>query len=90
MDTDHRACSTHCCVYHGCKYGHADCPVCSAEIVQVYPCEDCDDDITLAIVHYLDQKIASIPLTQVDRLAEIIQIKSFVVSNIRGEHYDQV
>jgi hypothetical protein len=60
----------------------------SAEIAQVYLCEDCDDDPTIAIVHYLDQKIASIPLTQVELLAEIIQIKSFVIANIRGDHYD--
>jgi len=33
---------THCCVLHGCKYGHDECPVVSGEILQEYPCEDCD------------------------------------------------
>jgi hypothetical protein len=32
----------HCCVLHGCKYGHADCPVAACEAVQAYPCERCD------------------------------------------------
>jgi len=39
---------THCCKYHGCKYGDIDCPVVVEIIVQEYPCEDCgheeDDD----------------------------------------------
>lgn len=39
---------THCCVIHGCKYGWQVglegwvCPVASGEIVQEYPCEQCD------------------------------------------------
>ena len=33
---------THCCVIHGCKYGHPECPVVSKEILQDYLCEDCD------------------------------------------------
>ena len=34
----------HCCKYHGCKYGSQDCPVVLDLIVQIYPCEDCDDE----------------------------------------------
>lgn len=36
---------THCCVYHGCKYGDEDCPVALKLIEQVYPCETCSDGI---------------------------------------------
>lgn len=32
---------THCCVYHGCKYGDEDCPVATKKITQWYPCESC-------------------------------------------------
>jgi hypothetical protein len=32
---------SHCCVYHGCKYGYDDCPVSMKEEKQEYPCEDC-------------------------------------------------
>jgi hypothetical protein len=33
---------THCCVFHGCKYGHdSDCPVVSGEVIQKYECESC-------------------------------------------------
>jgi len=36
---------THCCVYHGCKYGDVDCPVSLKLIVQQYPCETCTDGV---------------------------------------------
>ena len=35
---------THCCVIHGCKYGHPECPVVSGELEQDFLCEDCDSD----------------------------------------------
>lgn len=35
---------THCCVYHGCKYGDDDCPVVSGELKQAYPCEECREE----------------------------------------------
>ena len=37
----HRACRTHCCIIHGCKYGHKDCPVCLGVVEQEYLCESC-------------------------------------------------
>lgn len=39
----HGSCKTHCCVYHGCKYQHKDCPVTTKQITQAHPCEQCDD-----------------------------------------------
>jgi len=37
---------THCCVLHGCKYGHDDdgCPVETGKVVQEFICEYCDDE----------------------------------------------
>lgn len=32
----------HCCVVHGCKYGHEDCPVANGQKDQSYPCEECE------------------------------------------------
>lgn len=37
----HNSCQSHCCVKHGCKYAHEDCPVVLKEVIQDYPCEDC-------------------------------------------------
>lgn len=45
------ACSTHCCKWHGCKYGyykgnqHSDklCAVTVGGVKQEYPCEYCSD-----------------------------------------------
>jgi hypothetical protein len=37
---------THCCNIHGCKYGDPSCPVESGEIIQTYPCEQCENDPT--------------------------------------------
>ena len=34
--------ASHCCKWHGCKYGDPDCPVVSGEVEQKYLCEDCD------------------------------------------------
>jgi hypothetical protein len=33
---------THCCIFHGCKYGDFECPVSDGKIKQDFPCEDCD------------------------------------------------
>lgn len=38
----------HCCALHGCKYGHAMCPVVNGA-TQDYLCEDCRDESELAI-----------------------------------------
>ena len=35
---------SHCCEYHGCKYGDDDCPVASGETQQLYPCEECREE----------------------------------------------
>ncbi len=33
--------ATHCCKWHGCKYGDPDCPIVNGEVEQEYLCEDC-------------------------------------------------
>ena len=35
----------HCCVIHGCKYGHDDCPVGYGEVEQQFPCIECPINI---------------------------------------------
>jgi hypothetical protein len=37
----HRCCKSHCCIYHGCKYGMEDCPVENEKTRQDGPCEQC-------------------------------------------------
>ena len=37
--------AAHCCWMHGCKYGDDDCPVQDGKTRQLYPCEQCQDDI---------------------------------------------
>lgn len=36
---------SHCCKWHGCKYGDLDCPVVNGEVEQEYLCEDCYEDL---------------------------------------------
>jgi hypothetical protein len=36
---------SHCCKWHGCKYGDKNCPVVSGEEMQLYLCEDCYEDL---------------------------------------------
>lgn len=37
-------CIEHCCLKHGCKYGHEDCVVERGLSKQKYPCERCHED----------------------------------------------
>lgn len=39
----HKACRTHCCIWHGCKYGYDDCPVERGDVQQAYACDLCPD-----------------------------------------------
>ena len=34
--------ASHCCKWHGCKYGDEDCPVVLGQVEQLYTCEYCD------------------------------------------------
>ena len=36
---------SHCCKWHGCKYGDKDCSVVLGEAEQEWPCEYCSEDI---------------------------------------------
>lgn len=37
--------ASHCCKWHGCKYGDKDCPVVSGEVEQLYICEYCREEL---------------------------------------------
>ena len=37
--------ASHCCKWHGCKYGDEDCPMVLGKIKQLYLCEDCYQDL---------------------------------------------
>ena len=37
--------ASHCCKWHGCKYGDKDCPVVLGQIEQEYLCEYCSDEL---------------------------------------------
>jgi len=39
--SEHKVHETHCCVYHGCKYGSDTCPVVEKRSIQKYKCESC-------------------------------------------------
>lgn len=47
IDIDVGVHRTHCCKWHGCKYGDENCPVVKGEVEQVYLCEDCMEDLRL-------------------------------------------
>lgn len=44
MSASHPACSSHCCILHGCKYGYEDCPVVTGVEKQEFLCERCSED----------------------------------------------
>ena len=36
---------SHCCRWHGCKYGDENCPVANGKEKQLYLCEYCYEDL---------------------------------------------
>ena len=45
MENNYGVHASHCCKWHGCKYGDEDCPVTNGQVAQMYLCEDCYDDL---------------------------------------------
>ena len=37
--------ASHCCRWHGCKYGDKNCPVVLGKVEQEYPCEGCSEEL---------------------------------------------
>ena len=58
---------SHCCKWHGCKYGYKDCPVVNGEEKQLYLCEECYDDLDLE--EYYKQELKNIEEIKVFRKA---------------------
>ena len=50
--------ASHCCKWHGCKYGDDDCPVVNGEVEQLYLCEYCYE--VLEDEEYLKKQLAQI------------------------------
>ena len=50
--------AAHCCKWHGCKYGDADCPVVLGKVEQKYLCEWCSEE--LKDEKYYREKLAQI------------------------------
>lgn len=55
---------SHCCKWHGCKYGDPDCPVKLGKVKQAYLCDYCAEDLE-------EEKFF------VEKLAEIAEMKKF-------------
>ena len=45
MENNYGVHISHCCKWHGCKYGDRNCPVTNGQVTQMYLCEDCYDDL---------------------------------------------
>lgn len=45
MKDDYGVHISHCCKWHGCKYGDDDCPVVTGKVEQKYLCGDCYEDL---------------------------------------------
>lgn len=63
---------THCCKWHGCKYGDPDCPVVVGIVKQEYLCERCNED--LEDEEYL-----------IKRLNDLKEIKQFIKERKRQQ-----
>lgn len=45
MENEYGVHASHCCKWHGCKYGDKDCPVVNGKVEQEYLCVYCYDDL---------------------------------------------
>lgn len=45
MEDNYGVHMSHCCKWHGCKYGDSDCPVVTGKVKQEYLCESCYEDL---------------------------------------------
>ena len=57
----------HCCLHHGCKYGHDDCPVASGMQKQEFACEYCRDE-ALPKSATLEERVAAVLPCECDKL----------------------
>lgn len=59
MTTNDAVHASHCCKWHGCKYGDKNCPVVKGKIIQEYLCEHCHEELRDA--EYYTQVVARLP-----------------------------
>lgn len=85
MNNNYAVHASHCCKWHGCKYGPDNkCPVYLGEVEQLYLCEYCEDDIIDADYH----------MNVVARLPEMYELKikslnrnfTEALKEAKGEH----
>lgn len=85
MNNNYAVHASHCCKWHGCKYGPDNkCPVYLGEVEQLYLCEYCEDDIIDAEYH----------MNVVARLPEMYELKikslkrnfTEALKEAKGEH----
>ena len=59
MIDDYKVHASHCCKWHGCRYGDKNCPVVNGEIEQLWLCDDCYEEMDKA--DYYTSVIARLP-----------------------------
>lgn len=76
--------ATHCCAYHGCKYGNDGCPVVAGRVKQEYPCEDCCiDRAEIQRLADLDIGPPDVPPGYWEEMAEWMKITPSEVRQLR-------
>lgn len=45
MDNNYAVHVSHCCKWHGCKYGEPNCPIVLSKTKQAYLCEWCYEEL---------------------------------------------
>lgn len=59
MSNDYSVHASHCCIWHGCKYGEKTCPVVNGKVKQLWPCDDCYEEMDNA--EYYTSVVARLP-----------------------------
>lgn len=69
---------------HGCKYVEKNCPVVKGEVEQLWPCDDCYDEMDEA--DYYTSVIARLPKMYELRLKAQKRNFEEMLKEIKGEH----
>lgn len=84
MSNDCTVHASHCCKWHGCKYGDKNCPVVKGEVEQLWPCDDCYDEMDEA--DYYTSVIARLPDMYELRLKAQKRNFEEALKEAKGEH----
>lgn len=75
--------TSHCCIWHGCKYGDEDCPVALGRARQEHVCQVCSEDYGLQTLDEMHKRL------RIDKMPDELKLEAIQIGRLellfRGE-----